>query len=1187
MINQRYKIIKKIGEGRSEVFLCEDVENSRIPFAIKILKPDAGKEEKISFRNEFFILKKLEHPNIIRAEEFGNVLISENEYVTEGSLYITSEYFPSFELSNSKLNIDEKLIREITRQICCALYYLHQSNYIYYDLKLENILINSDVTKPKLKLIDLGLSHYSPPEIIEIVQGTANYIAPELLKKEPHDFRVDLYSLGILLYRIVYDKFPFDYENELDIYKAHIEEEFKFPETERFSNEFLRLIKYLLKKNPDERPKDTLAILELLGFEIDESIRKDFIPVKIFSGRQDAINILDTYINDKSSSEIVVVKGFDNSGKTSLLNQTYALHEESILFNNLKGKSGVELVKVLIKNLLYSENIFKQLEQNDIKDIHETINIADSISSEQIFRIVSLLTKNSTAVLLFDDYNLLDDYTIEIFNSIMPVFQINGIKIILTETSETDYRSGELNNIREFSLGSFTDVQLRDFINEAFHLSFPKNELNNLILNYSDLLPGNVISFIKDIILLEIMKFNSDGVIISDKPEDLEILENSYDVIYDKRLNGLGKSELFTIKLISCFDITPDYKTIQKILNANSKDFDQIISNLQTNNLLVRYSLNNTLQIGSDGLKKHVYDLLNNKIKWHSQIATKLSELFPDFNPTELARQFELAEQLEESYKVYHKQIEQAEKNSAYSFIRKIIIHLLELPFELKIITSLQIKLAEINYKLSDFKKAIEIIKKIDLENLSEEIRIDINFIFASSLVGSGEYQEGRNFLNSLIENVKAPGKKRKFLSELAYAEFELGKYAEAVEKASEIVSSSSNDNELNGKCYNLLGMNEIYNTSNLENALKWFNKAKGNYEIAKLPRRLAGMEVNIGNIYNILGNYDEAKNHWENASKLNQSIGNLDQEGVLQLNMGIFYFERRQLEQSIEMYSLALKIFLSIGNFQNQGLAFLNLGEAHFYLCEYQKAYDSLNEALNIFQKKNLPEDEMEALFLLGKLFYKIGLKKEFSKVTESSEKLIKENSLSGKHLINQKLLTFYRQYLVNESNDMNQLDEIYLEYKKLEDRTNYIETIFLKTNLCINQNDFQQALTVLESAELIEYCKQNDIFEAERQYFLGILSGMVSSDKLSPPLEYFEYAYGLINDKSISEITWKILFSLAVYYGQRGNYQKSKTYASYTRELIQYVMEQIETPRLRKSFTERKDIHLIVSTLEKLETN
>ncbi len=360
MINQRYKTIKKIGEGRSDVFLCEDYENSNATFAIKILKPDVSNEEKQNFRKEYFTLKKLEHPNIIRVEEFGTVLISENEAVPVGSQYITTEYFPSTELSDSK-TIDENLLREITKQICYALYYLHQSNYIYYDLKLENILINTDDDILRIKLIDLGLSHYSTIDTIEVIKGSVNYIAPELLKKEPHDYHVDIYSLGILLYCLIYQKFPFDYDDELDIYKAHIEQEVEFQQVEEFSNEFIEVLKLLLKKNPDDRPKNMLKILELLNIKIEDSIKNDFLPVKTFSGREDAVNILNTYINDKSSSEVIVVKGFDNAGKTALLNHINEIKEEAILFSDLKGKSNIAFINSFIKKLFYSENIFRKI----------------------------------------------------------------------------------------------------------------------------------------------------------------------------------------------------------------------------------------------------------------------------------------------------------------------------------------------------------------------------------------------------------------------------------------------------------------------------------------------------------------------------------------------------------------------------------------------------------------------------------------------------------------------------------------------------------------------------------------------------------------------------------------------------------------------------------------------------------
>ena len=322
MINQRFEIIKKIGEGRSSVYLCGDIEFPDSLTAIKILPAEAGSDEKDNFRSEYFTLQKLDHPNILRASEIGVVELADyGENIPVGSPFITLEYFESDELLNSSFINDESNLKEIVKQICSVLSYLHLSNYIYYDLKPENILVSVKGDKPFIKLIDMGLAVYDPSETDYNVTGTAQYIAPELLKKEKHDQSVDLYSLGMLLYKIMYSKYPFEATEEIEIYKAQIEEEFKFPPSGKYSNELIKIVKKLLSKNPGERYSSSLQVIGDLNFEVSSSVIKDFAPAKTFAGRNDAINILSTYVNDKTSSEVFVVKGFDGSGKTTLLNK--------------------------------------------------------------------------------------------------------------------------------------------------------------------------------------------------------------------------------------------------------------------------------------------------------------------------------------------------------------------------------------------------------------------------------------------------------------------------------------------------------------------------------------------------------------------------------------------------------------------------------------------------------------------------------------------------------------------------------------------------------------------------------------------------------------------------------------------------------------------------------------------------
>ena len=105
MINTRYEIIKKLGEGRSSVYLCRDIEFHEKEYAIKILPPVKDNHEQEVFIKEFFTLQRLEHPGIIEAFDLGTVLHTDGEKGIEtGSTFITMEYFEGEELLASKKN---------------------------------------------------------------------------------------------------------------------------------------------------------------------------------------------------------------------------------------------------------------------------------------------------------------------------------------------------------------------------------------------------------------------------------------------------------------------------------------------------------------------------------------------------------------------------------------------------------------------------------------------------------------------------------------------------------------------------------------------------------------------------------------------------------------------------------------------------------------------------------------------------------------------------------------------------------------------------------------------------------------------------------------------------------------------------------------------------------------------------
>ncbi|MDP3683678.1 MAG: protein kinase, partial [Ignavibacteria bacterium] len=142
MINKRFGIIKLLGEGRSKVFLCADKFFPSQKFAIKILPSQTGAEEIKTFLDEYHLLKKFSHPNIIKAYESGTIINLDEEDtahgIESGSLFFLLEYFEGKSLLDIDFKSNPESLFQVIGQLTSFLSYLHLANYIYFDLKFEN-----------------------------------------------------------------------------------------------------------------------------------------------------------------------------------------------------------------------------------------------------------------------------------------------------------------------------------------------------------------------------------------------------------------------------------------------------------------------------------------------------------------------------------------------------------------------------------------------------------------------------------------------------------------------------------------------------------------------------------------------------------------------------------------------------------------------------------------------------------------------------------------------------------------------------------------------------------------------------------------------------------------------------------------------------------------------------------------
>jgi len=1172
MINKRYIVSKKLGEGRSKVFNVIDTEFPEREVAAKFLPPSASSQENEFFREEYFILQKLDHPNIIKSFELSSVLTKEEDedsVIELFSPFITMEYFPSIPILDYSGLKEEKKLNQIVKQICSVLYYLHQSNYIYYDLKAENILVAELNGNPIIKVIDLGFARNTLLSYDNDVQGTPYYIAPELLKNEQHNHKVDFYSLGMLLYRIVYGKFPFISEIELDIYKAHIEEEFDLGHS-IYSKKLINVISKLIKKNPEDRYNNALQIILDLHIPIDFEIVKDFVPAKVFSDRKDAFNILNTYLNDKTSNEVFTVTGFDGSGKTSLLLEIYRQKQFSVYIENTKVKTGIEAVKYIFHKIILTEAVYNEKANEFLEIINDVFDKSSQTFLESVKRIFNTLPNGINLTVLLDDFNLYDDFTRESLTEIIRIFQVKGIKIILTESSDFDHSSASLNNRCDIQLNQFTDHQLSEFLDLSYSPLFPKQELKKYILLYSDLQPGNIKQFIKDLILLKVIIFNNAEVAFESSEEVILALQSSHEELYRMRLSNLNSTELKLAQIISAFEISVEQTVLSALLDVSHEVLKSILNELEKKNIIDSLSVSNAPRINSFNFKKYVYSTINNRIKFHIVLANSIKKLFADFNIMELARQFELANEYEQSVTFLKKEILQPEEMNAYAYKRSLLEKALGFELKEKTLTDLRLELVKTHYKLSDFKQALETIYRLNTVKFSNDDGNQLQFIKGSSLIGLRKLEEGKSILlqlHSAVDDIKL---KQKILVELAYVEFDLNNIDEAEDYCKKLLEDQNLEDEDRGKCYNLLGLIEIQIRHNPKQALDNFILGEEQYGKTRFTDRVARIKVNIGNIYNILEEKRTAEKYWQNSIDLNRTIGNLEQEALTLVSYGVFYQEINDFEKANKCWIQSEKIFSTLGNQDNVGLSLGNLGEVYIQTCDFQNAFDSLNKSLNVFSDLNSKEEVLNVLFLLGKLWFLVGDNEELEKVLNKFEYMfLTQETYSEKNTLHFNYLKLLNIFNINKAfNPQNDLTPLLEKANSISETNLYVESIILSVEKLIILHKYDDAVVYLNDKDFNKFIQQSVIFKAQREFLFGKIAYYTQNENLKSPIEYFERAYNLLEDESINELTWKILLSIAETYWERGNFHKAKKPRLYAYELINMIGENITSSKLRSAY-------------------
>ena len=268
-INDRYQIIRTIGEGgMANVYLAYDTILDR-NVAVKILRGDLANDEKFvrRFQREAISASSLNHPNIVEMYDVGE---------DDGKYFIVMEYLEGQTLKSlikrrGHLTLAEviDIMLQLTSGLACA----HDSYIIHRDIKPQNVLILED---GKVKITDFGIAMaLNSNELTQTnsVMGSVHYLPPEQANGSGASIKSDIYSLGILMYELLTGKLPFKGENAVEIAIKQMRD--PIPSVCDFNSEIPQSIENIIlkaaAKNPKNRYENVMEMHEDLETALDKS----------------------------------------------------------------------------------------------------------------------------------------------------------------------------------------------------------------------------------------------------------------------------------------------------------------------------------------------------------------------------------------------------------------------------------------------------------------------------------------------------------------------------------------------------------------------------------------------------------------------------------------------------------------------------------------------------------------------------------------------------------------------------------------------------------------------------------------------------------------------------------------------------------------------------------------------------
>ena len=441
-INDRYEIIKTIGEGgMANVYLANDTILDR-KVAIKVLRGDLSNDEKFirRFKREALSVSNLSHPNIVEVYDVGE---------EDGNYYIVMEYVEGKTLKQllqkrGALTLTEVI--DIMCQLTDGLAHAHEAYIIHRDIKPQNIMIEDNGL---VKITDFGIAMaLNSTQLTQTnsVMGSVHYLPPEQANGKGSTVKSDIYSLGILMYELLTGSVPFKGDTAVEIALKHMKE--KIPSIRKQNPTIPQSVENIVLKATAKNPKNRY-----------DTVRDMYNDLKTALDRDNEKRLVYEY-PENDLEETKVITPIVKENKKTIIDKPDEEEGETTKTKSDKNKLPIILSIVLLTVLIVLAVIFLLISKQDVKEVKvpDVVGITTEEAIEKLKKVGleytteseesetvdegkvirtepkagSSKTKGSTVTIVESsgkEFLLLEDYTGKNYYEVKAKLELSGVKV--------------------------------------------------------------------------------------------------------------------------------------------------------------------------------------------------------------------------------------------------------------------------------------------------------------------------------------------------------------------------------------------------------------------------------------------------------------------------------------------------------------------------------------------------------------------------------------------------------------------------------------------------------------------------------------------------------------------------------------------------------------------------------------